>query len=137
MGWGYRWTALWIVLLTLVMVVPGCTGRKTKPKGSVEGKVIFNGQPYTEAAVVFLNQETGQGGSANIQPDGSFRLPEKVEIGNYIVYLAPKLEENPAAEPKPVSIDRTVPEKYWSESTSDIRVEVKTGSNQFTIELKP
>lgn len=133
----YRWMALWMVLLTVAMILPGCTGRKTKPKGSVEGKVIFNGQPYTEASVVFLNQETGQGGSANIQPDGSFRLPDKVEIGTYIVYLAPKLEEDPAAEPKPVSIDKTVPEKYWSESTSDIRVEVKTGTNQFTIELKP
>jgi len=121
----------------VAVIVPGCTRGKTKPKGSVEGKVVFNGQPYTEASVVFLNQETGQGGSANIQADGSFRLPEKVEIGNYIVYLAPKMEENPAAEPKPVYIDKTVPEKYWNEATSDIRVEVKTGSNQFTIELKP
>ena len=134
---GHRWLTLGIIVLAVMAAVPGCTGRKTKPKGSVEGKVIFNGQPYTEASVVFLNQGTGQGSSANIQPDGSFRLPDKVEIGTYIVYLAPKLEEDPAAEPKPVSIDKTVPEKYWNEATSDIRVEVKTGTNQFTIELKP
>lgn len=137
MRWDYRWLTLGIMLLLAALVVPGCTGRKTKPKGTVEGRVLFNGQPYTEAAVVFLNRGTGQGGSANIQSDGSFRLPDKVEIGEYIVYLAPKLEEDPAAEPRPVSIDKTVPEKYWSESTSDILVEVKTGTNQFTIELKP
>ncbi|HPZ84199.1 MAG TPA: carboxypeptidase regulatory-like domain-containing protein [Thermogutta sp.] len=137
MVWGRRYLVLGLIALSVILVLPGCTGRKTKPKGSVEGKVTFNGHPYTEASVVFFNQETGQGSSANIQPDGSFRLPERIEVGTYIVYLAPKMEEDPAAEPKPVSIDKTVPEKYWSESTSDIRVEVKTGSNQFNIDLKP
>lgn len=53
------------------------------------------------------------------------------------MYLAPKMENDPTAEPKPVSIDKSIPEKYWSESTSDIRVEVQKGSNEFTIELKP
>ncbi|ASV75562.1 hypothetical protein THTE_2960 [Thermogutta terrifontis] len=126
-----------LILVVLASVVSGCSGRKSKPKGTVQGKVIFNGQPYTEASVVFLNQATGQGGSANIESDGSFRLPEPIEVGTYIVYLAPKMENDPTAEPKPVSIDKSIPEKYWSESTSDIRVEVQKGSNEFTIELKP
>lgn len=51
-----------LILVVLASVVSGCSGRKSKPKGTVQGKVIFNGQPYTEASVVFLNQATGQGG---------------------------------------------------------------------------
>lgn len=124
-----------IIAVALFLVVPGC-GQKSKPKGSVAGKVTLNGQPYGDASIVFLNSGTGQGGSVNLNPDGSFQLPQKLEVGTYIVYLAPKAEEDPAAEPKPVSIDKTVPEKYWNEATSDIRVEVKAGSNNFPIELK-
>ena len=63
------------------------------------------------------------------------QIPD-IEVGEYIVYLAPRLEEDPAAEPKPVSIDSTVPEKYWSEATSDIRCEIKPGTNQIPVELR-
>ena len=31
--------------------------------------------------------------------------------------------------------DRMVPEKYWSESTSDITIQVDEGENDVTIEL--
>lgn len=125
-----------ITLLILVSVfLIGC-GRRGKPTGTVSGTVTFDGKPYTDASVIFFSPATGQGGSANINPDGTFQLPKPIEVGEYIVYLAPRLEENPAAEPKPVSIDSTVPEKYWSESTSDIRCEIKAGANQVPVELR-
>jgi hypothetical protein len=101
------------------------------------------GQGYLQRSAIhrgfrsFSQSSDWSGGSANIESDGSFRLPEPIEVGTYIVYLAPKMENDPTAEPKPVSIDKSIPEKYWSESTSDIRVEVQKGSNEFTIELKP
>ncbi|GAB4136499.1 hypothetical protein JCM17478_10400 [Thermopirellula anaerolimosa] len=102
----------------------------------MSGTVTLDGKPYADASVIFFSPDTGQGGSANINPDGTFQLPKPIEVGQYIVYLAPRLEEDPAAEPKPVSIDSTVPEKYWSESTSDIRCEIKAGANQVPVELK-
>ncbi|MGB9690319.1 carboxypeptidase regulatory-like domain-containing protein [Thermogutta sp.] len=126
-----------LIVILVVWANTGCSGRKIKPKGIVQGKIIFKGRPYTEASVVFLNRATGQGGSANIEADGSFKLPKPIEVGTYIVYLAPKMENDPAAEPKPVSIDKSVPEKYWSEATSDIQFEVQKGLNEFIIELKP
>lgn len=130
-------TVVIVMLAVTSLTLTGCGGRRSKPKGTVEGKVTFQGQPYSNASIVFLSPDTGQGDSVNIQPDGSFRLSRPIEVGTYVVYLAPRADDDPMAEPKPVSIDKTVPDKYWSEATSDIRVEVKTGNNQFDIQLNP
>jgi len=132
-----RWSAYAAVLVLMVVgsSVIGC-GRGSKPTGTVSGTVTLDGRPYADASVIFFSPATGQGGSANINPDGTFQLPKPIAVGEYIVYLAPRLEEDPAAEPKPVSIDSTVPEKYWSEASSDIRCEIKPGANQIAVELR-
>ncbi len=124
-----------VMFFVIGCLVIGC-GRRSKPTGTVSGTVTLDGKPYVDASVIFFSPATGQGGSANINPDGTFQLPKPIEVGEYIVYLAPRLEEDPAAEPKPVSIDSTVPEKYWSEATSDIRCEIKAGANQVPVELR-
>ena len=121
--------------------VAGCS--KSVPTGTVKGKVVFDGKPYTEAAVTFLNTKTGDGDSVNINPDGTFQFKDPLPVGTYIVYLSPKLEEpsgqggGEEAAQGPISMtqNKTVPEKYWSES-SPIRIEVKEGENNVTVEIK-
>jgi hypothetical protein len=118
----------------LALVIAGC--KKSAPTGNVQGKVLLNDAPYADAAVVFLSPTTGQGGTADIQPGGTFRLEQPLPVGKYTVFLAPKSGGAAEEEPKPVSIDQAVPDKYWNEASSDISVDVNEGENDFTIPLK-
>ena len=123
-----------LVLLSVSLVA--CLGcGSAKPTGTVKGTVTLNGVPYADAAVIFLSLETGQGDSTDIQAGGAFQLPTPLVTGTYTVYLAPKAVEA-SDQPKPVSIDQAVPDKYWNEAASDIKIEVKEGENNVKVELK-
>jgi hypothetical protein len=57
-------------------------------------------------------------------------------VGKYKVFLSSKSLGETAKGPAPEVIDRSVPEKYWSESGSDISVEIKQGENDVPVNLK-
>jgi hypothetical protein len=121
-------------LLCLVPVaLIGCSSEK--PLGKVQGSVTLDGAPYADAAVVFLSMDTGQGASGDIQSGGSFQLSEPLPLGSYTVYLAPKTVAE-SDQPTPVTIDQKVPEKYWNEAASDIKIEIQEGANTVNVELK-
>jgi len=130
-----KWFAQ-LLLLSAGLAIGICAGcGSSKSTGTVKGSVTLGGAPYADAAVVFLSMDTGQGSSVDIQSGGSFELPEPIPTGTYTVYLAPKAAEA-GDQPKPVSIDQAVPDKYWNEAASDIKIEVKEGENSVTVELK-
>jgi hypothetical protein len=121
-------------LLCLVPVaLAGCGS--AKPMGTVQGTVTLDGAPYADAAVIFLSMETGQGASGDIQSGGTFSLSDPLPVGTYTVYLAPKAVAE-TDQPSPVTMDRTVPEKYWNEAASDIKIDIQEGPNAVTVELK-
>jgi len=132
----------WLALACLLLLA-GCS--ESVPTGKVKGKVLFDGEPYSGAAVVFMNTSSGQGGTANIQPDGSFTIAEPIPVGKYVVYLAPEIPEADGTEsgeegaegPAPVYMhaDESVPAKYWNEADSDITCDITEGSNDVTVEL--
>lgn len=121
----FAWPPLVLASLLCVLMA-GCG--ETIPTGTVQGNVLLDDAPYTDASVVFLSPETGDGGTADIQADGTFRIDTPLQVGSYTVYLAPKAAPE-AGEPMDVTIDESVPEKYWSEM-SDITIEVKKGANE-------
>lgn len=87
---------------------------------------------------MFVSLENGQGSGSDLQADGSFQLPDPLPVGSYTVYFAPKsiAVEDATAVPIPMQMDRSVPQKYWSESSSDIKVDVKEGENVVPVEAK-
>ena len=117
--------------MLLLVLAAGCG--KSKPVGTVEGTVTLNGTPYSEAAVIFLSLTTGQGGTADIQADGKFKIIDPLPVDTYRVYLAPKLAA-PTGQAQPVRIDQSVPDKYWNEAATDISIDVAEGKN--TVEVK-
>lgn len=121
-------------LVCFGLVFFGCSPRADT--GTVLGTVTLNDSPYTDAAVILLSPATGQGGSANIDADGRFALPAPIPTGEYKVYLAPRIEETMPEEPKPVSIDQSVPLKYWDETSSDIVIQVNQGVNEAEVRLE-
>ena len=110
---------------------------ETISTGTVRGKVTLDEAPYGDAAVVFMSRETGQAGSANIQADGTFQIETPLPVGSYVVFLAPKsaASEEESDQPVEEAIDKSVPEKYWNEATSDISLDVVEGQNDFTVPL--
>lgn len=121
-------------VLLLATLLVGC-GPKTGPTGTVEGKVTLDGAPFSAASVVFVSPKTGAAASADIQDGGVYSMKEPLKVGVYTVYLAPKAAPEKDGQPTAVSIDKSVPAKYWSEASS-ISVEVKEGRNQIPVELK-
>lgn len=124
-----------VVAVIAAVISSGCTaGPET---GKVSGQVTFLGKPYGEAAIVFFSLKTGRGGTANLGEDGTFSLPAELVVGEYQVYLAPKLaaQGNDDAPPAPTRTDTDVPGRYWSESSTDISFTVEPGENVATIAL--
>ena len=123
-------------LFGCIAIVSGCT--PANPVGTVKGTASLKGKPYNDAAVMFVSLEKGLGSGGDLQPDGSFALTEPLPVGPYTVYLAPKsvAPQDASAAPVPMQSDKSVSSKYWSESSSDIKVEVKEGENVFPIVLK-
>lgn len=126
--------AAWLAVVSL-LVLPAC-GKAVVPAGTVKGTVTLDGEPYDNAAVMFLSLQTGQGGSADIQSGGSFALVDPLPVGSYKVFLAPKASTANLEEAAPVTIDTNVPDKYWNEAGTDITADVKEGENTVTVELK-
>ena len=130
----WSWACIFACLLSALLV--GC-GQST-PTGTVKGKVTLDGQPYSDAAVAFISLDTGQAGVAQVNPDGTFQLETPLPVGNYKVYLEPPATDAQASaeQPTPVAMDKTVPEKYWNEASTDISVDITEGENDVTVELK-
>ncbi len=130
-----KWLGQGVLLLSGLAIAVSLGCGSSKPTGTVKGTVTLNGAPYADAGLVFLSMETGQGGAVDIQAGGTFELAEPLPTGTYTVYLSPKAAEA-GDQPKPVSIDRAVPDKYWNEASSDLKIEVKEGENTIPLDLK-
>jgi hypothetical protein len=123
------------VLLALAMWTSfGC--QQGPQTGSLRGTVTLKGKPFSNARLNFIHEKTKSAAGAEINPDGSFTV-EKLEVGTYVVFLAPRSErtpDNPEAEP---GIDPNVPPDCYDQSKSPLRVEIKPGANTKTLELAP
>jgi hypothetical protein len=122
------------VALLLLLMVAGC-GKAQYP---VRGKVTFeDGTPVTKGMVVFESME-GEKMSARgeVQTDGSYQLSthkpgDGVPAGKYRVLVAPKLNID---SPQPER-DRLFDPRYEKFESSGLEFEVKSGSNEFAIQV--
>jgi len=107
--------------------------------GTVSGTAKIGEVPFdAEAVLMFLDQNTGQAYSAAVSEDGVFTIEGDVRVGTYFVYLAPPPADPASADqPMAVTIDNSLPDKYWNESMTDLKVEVTEGENAPTIVFEP
>jgi hypothetical protein len=109
-------------------LLAGCGGPKMAP---VKGRVMFNGQPVKEANLTFSpvgqadQLETGKPGAGFTDADGYFVLStfskyDGALVGMHTVH---------------VSLEDTNPAKC--KKSKALTLEVKPGSNDFTIEMDP
>lgn len=127
----------WAVLLTPCLLLAVACSSPSQPTGTVRGTVTLGDAPYDKAAVMLFSPTTGPVGIADLQPGGTFAMIDPIPVGTYTVYLAPKSVDSGdgSAQPMAVTIDESVPDKYWNEASSDVSIEVKEGPNEVTVKL--
>lgn len=139
----FRSRTAWLTCFGTLVLVAGCDS--AEPTGTVSGTVSVDGKAFSNAAVVFFNTVSGQGGTANIEKDGRYAISNPLPTGEYVVYMAPRIAEvdvsgqavsEPGTEgPIAMTADRAVPDKYWNEASSDIRATVNAGANEVPVDL--
>lgn len=121
--------ALYCLAALMIIGLAGC-GDAAVPTGTVSGTVEFSGNPYGNVQLILLSMETGNAGSAEVNSDGVFNLEDSLPVGEYVAYFAPSATPAEGEQPAPVTIDQSIPDSYWNESTSGLRVKVDEGSNK-------
>lgn len=138
----YRELLAGAVCCLALCLLSGCGGgAEAVPSGTVVGTVTSNGKPLGQGVINFTSSTTGTGVYIEMQPDGTYELPSAIPAGEYRVFFStPNLGDVPPPEPgqaAPPNVLKDVPEKYQSEQTTDLQVQVKEGANTFDFELKP
>ena len=116
------------VVGVVALLLPACGGQQM---AKVKGRVVYNGQPVKEAMVMFSltgepeQKETGKPATAQTDENGNFELStfsnyDGALVGNHTVH---------------VTLDDTNPAKC--KRSKALALEVKPGSNEFTIEMDP
>ncbi len=143
----------------LLWAAVGCSS-----KGTVHGKVTFNGNPLPGGDVTILPEGSPQGASAKINPeDGTFRA-ENVPVGPSKILVVPYTEasgppmmggKQMGGIPKDVKLPEgieakmfnpgsksgggkhvDIPDKYTKLDETPLKMTVKGGDQEFNIDLK-
>jgi hypothetical protein len=108
---------------------------------TVSGKVTLNGEPLEGGAgkpcrVTFAHVE-GPGVSADIQSDGTYTAEVPVGQNKVSIYYRDEAEKVEGAPvPDFTGFGKSlVPEKYVDAQTSGLSLDVKSGTNEFNIEM--
>lgn len=120
------------------VLLAGCGGETTIPCAAVHGKVLQNGQPLSEAMVVFHPLDAAASSAprpmAYTNPQGEFALTtvkqgDGAPVGKYAITI--ELREPRLVGEETVRDGRNLlPPKYASPQTSPLSFDVVAGSNE-------
>ena len=109
------------------------SGPAEPPRGSVSGKVTYNGQPLASGAVAvivtLIDEGAGEGASARTDSSGNYYIPT-IRTGEYDVAV---YNEPPGPGGKVVKLN--IPDKYQDVLSSGLKVTVKEGKNTADLKL--
>ncbi|MBT5018890.1 carboxypeptidase regulatory-like domain-containing protein [bacterium] len=122
-----RLCSLSFLLIASLSFFSGC-GEAPLPKGTVSGIIEFKKAPTTELDLIVFAPATGNAVSCNIK-DGQFAFPEPILTGEYVAYLAPRAKPE-AQEAFAVTLDTSVPDEYYNETTTPLKFKIDQGPNK-------
>ncbi|MDB5341058.1 MAG: hypothetical protein JWN70_6677 [Planctomycetaceae bacterium] len=121
----------------LCTLLVGCGGSDTPPVAKVEGTVTYKAQPLATGTIVFYPVK-GRSGSGEIKdgkigPITTFVAGDGVPLGPNKVTI--QAFDKPVVD---MNTKRTsvIPTKYGDVNTSDLKADIKAGTNKVTFELK-
>lgn len=129
--------------LLLGILLAGCGGSGKGPAGTVAGKVTFQGAPLAEGNITFVKVGGGGSGAGVIETDGTYSatgVEGGMPTGDYVAVLVPPevtIDRGPNTSPEKAFKEmKTIPGKYRSDVTSDLKVTIREGRNDFNIDMK-
>jgi hypothetical protein len=123
-----------LFLLGGILVPAGCGSGH--PVGEVAGVVTCNGEPVTTGTVNFYAPEKGLGDSAPLDASGKFKFTRPLDVGTYKVYIQPPPPQQlPPGSPLQPMVKLNIPQTYQDAAATPLSKEVKTGKNEFPIDL--
>ncbi len=142
----------WLAMTALLMVSQGCSRTPDKWEQArlrtipATGRVVLEGQPVSQATVIFWNDAVPTSPSALTSDDGSFHLrtympKDGAPAGVYAVTIEKTTETQPPprvneAPSPPLEITHHLPKRYRDAKTSGLSAEVtEKGPNEFVFEL--
>jgi hypothetical protein len=152
-----NWRIAAFLLVGTTVLQLGCSSSSLPPgpKGTVTGKVTYNGNPVPAGSTItFIHGGTSLPAMGQIGADGSFKLMmqggDQVPAGTYAVSVSPPpsaeiseetdmeaykaIMEGGATAPKTPA--GPFPQKYQSAETSGVTFDVKEGANTFDLDMK-
>jgi hypothetical protein len=119
------WAGLAVILVSMC-IFAGCSGGQ--PTGSISGTVALGGSPLTAGAVVFTNEATGFGVTAELDASGTYRIPS-IPTGQYQVAIEPPPPPAPHEMDQRGAPRTEVRRKYQDPHTSGLSATVQRGAN--------
>lgn len=138
-----------VLALPLVLsVLPLATGCGGEAKGTVSGKVTYQGKPLPGGFVTFV-PDNGAPVHSDIQSDGTYRI-DKAPVGSVKISIQPKSEQDASQssgmprnpkdygklQPAMTEAKSSIPPKYGNPNQSGLTYTVVKGSQQHDIDLK-
>jgi hypothetical protein len=138
----------WAAMVTFAIAAAGCGSREP---ASVHGTVTYNGRPITSGTLTLMGPDN-KVATSNIGPDGSYAIdsitPGKVLVAVYspdpVATLSPEFRAARAGRTPvksqvtrmPVSDSKwfPLPERLANPDTSEVVIEVNSGSQTLNIE---
>jgi hypothetical protein len=127
-----------LLCATILLLLTGCN---TEPRGTLTGHVTKNGEPVTQAMVLFENAAEGRSINISVDETGSFKAMSEGKAGlppgTYQVAVRPDAFAS-SDQPPPLveagassttEASTTIPKKYQDPATSEISVTVVEGEN--------
>ena len=147
-----------LLLTAAFSLLLGCSGNKGPQTAPVMGKVTLNGQPLEGANVTFIADGAPRAAIGTTDAQGVYRLTtfksndgavlgqHKVTVVMPVKNTAEMSAETPDAAYGAAMAQaakgvqqrgKEVPAKYANPATSGFSTEVKSGTNEYNIELQP
>ncbi|WP_437186011.1 hypothetical protein SH668x_003138 [Planctomicrobium sp. SH668] len=134
---GRRWA---VPVLCFSLFALGCGGGGDSIEGvKVTGKVTYKGVAVEEGSVNFYSPEKSVGGTAPINPDGTYETLRPLPAATYQVSISPAKIEKAMAKATPALVPKdmpNIPQKYRSGTTSGFSAEVTGESKSIDFEMK-
>jgi hypothetical protein len=115
------------------------TGCSNNGPAMVSGKVHFEGQSFNNWVIHLVPLQPGSGTSARLESNGTFHLKSRLDPGEPYVAFFTGPEEEFDASGKPLTRgtpEPSIPPKYRSDTTSDLRVDVVPGQSWVEFKLE-
>lgn len=131
--------SLVVATVLLAATFAGCGGDRAS-SAKAAGKVTHQGQPVTVGEIHFVQPESGDAGSAPLDPTGAYSLKAGIPPGKYRVFVVPPSSlTQPPVPGESVAQELyfpNIPVKCRSEVSSGLTAEIKAGSNTFDFDLQ-